>query len=283
MRNQKYKFVFLFYILSFTFSIFCYDGQNLPQRIISLGPSLTKELYLLGEDDKLLGCTIYGPPFTKNKEKVGTVIDVNLEKIINLKPDLVLGTSLTNPKQIEKLKNLGINVVIFSEPESFCDLCSQFLELANIIGKKERAEKIVQKVKKEVNLIKNKTKNLRKTKVFIEVGAKPLFTVGENSFVNDFIEFAGGKNIAKNVEIGLYSREKVLKENPDVIIIVTMGVIGEKEKKVWKRYKSLNAVKNKRIYIISSDKICSPTPVSFVDTLKEIVRILHPEIKWIKD
>jgi len=134
-------------------------------------------------------------------------------------------------------------------------------------------------VKEKVKSVKDKTKGLKKTKVFIQIGTKPLFTAGKNSFVNDFIEFAGGTNIAKDTEVGIYSREKVLEENPDVIIIVTMGIRGIKEKEIWQRYKNINAVKNKRIYIIDSYKICSPTPISFVETLKELIKILHPEIE----
>ena len=250
-----------------------------PQKIISLGPSLTKELYLLEAEDRLIGCTIYAPECAKDKEKVGTVIDINLERIIKLKPDLVLATSLLNPKQVEKLRKLKIKVVVFSQAISFQELCDQFLELAKLIRKEEKASQIIKEVKEKVKSIRNKTKALKKTRVFIQVGAKPLFTSGKNSFVNDFIEFAGGINIAKDTEIGIYSREKILEKNPDVIIIVTMGIRGIKEKEIWQRYKNINAVKNKRICIIDSYKICSPTPISFVKTLKELVKILHPEIE----
>jgi len=270
------SFILLFsYVCVFS----SYAQQNYPRRIISLGPSLTKELYLLGAGDKLIACTIYAPAYAKNKRKVGTVINVNLEKTIELNPDLVLATSLTDPKEIKRLKQLGIRVVVFPQAKNFRNLCDQFLELANLIGKGRKAAGIVEKAKKEVEQIKIKAKNFKKSRVFIQVGANPLFTVTKHSFVNDFIEFAHSINIARDAGIGLYSREKVIEKNPDVIFIVTMGVGGAREKSVWQRYKEMNAVKNKRIYIIDSYKICSPTPVSFVNTLKEIAKILHPEIR----
>ena len=270
------SFILLFsYVCVFS----SYAQQNYPRRIISLGPSLTKELYLLGAGDKLIACTIYAPAYAKNKRKVGTVINVNLEKTIELNPDLVLATSLTDPKEIKRLKQLGIRVVVFPQARNFRNLCDQFLELANLIGKGRKAAGIVEKAKKEVEQIKIKAKNFKKSRVFIQVGANPLFTVTKHSFVNDFIEFAHSINIARDAGIGLYSREKVIEKNPDVIFIVTMGVGGAREKSVWQRYKEMNAVKNKRIYIIDSYKICSPTPVSFVNTLKEIAKILHPEIR----
>jgi len=278
MKKRILFFIFIL-ILSYSSILVGYANQVYPQRIISLGPSLTEELYLLGVEDRLIGCTIYAPECAKDKEKVGTVIDINLERIIKLKPDLVLATSLTNPKQVERLRKLKIRVVVFSEARSFQELCDQFLKLAKLIGKEKKAKEIIEDVKEKVKSIREKTKDLKKTKVFIQIGAKPLFTAGKNSFVNDFIEFAGGINIAKDVEVGIYSREKVLEKNPDVIIIVTMGIRGIKEKEIWQRYKNINAVKNKRIYIIDSYKICSPTPTSFVETLKELIRILHPEAK----
>ena len=247
------------------------------QRIISLGPYITEEIYLLGAQDKLVGCTVYcqRPPEAQEKEKVGTVIQINIEKILTLKPDLVIATALTQKKDIEKLKKLGIKVIMFSSPKNFFEICSQFLELGRILGKYDLAKKIVQEVKDKVLEIKRKTKDLAKVKVFVEVGTNPLFTITKDSFVNDFIEFSGGINIAKDAKTGIYSRETVLKENPDVIIIATMGIIADKEKEIWEKYKNLEAVKNNRIYIMDAYKLCSPTPVSFLETLEELVKILH--------
>ncbi len=272
----------LFLILIFGFN-FLY-GADFPNRIISLGPTLTEQLYLLDAGDKIIGNTIYCkiPPDAKNKEKVGTIIEQDLEKILTLKPDLVIASSLTNPKTIKKLNNLGIKVVQFRYAKNFNEICQQFLELGKIVGKKKGAEKIIEEVRGKVELIKKKTitRNSVKAgqKVFVQIGAKPLFTATKDSFINDFIEFAGGINIA-NTKTGLYSREAVVSQNPDVIIITTMGIVGDNEKKIWKKYKTINAVKNNRIYIVDSYKLCSPTPISFAETLNEIVEILYPKNK----
>lgn len=133
-------------------SQFIISNVNYPQRIISLGPVLTEELYLLGVEDRLVANTIYceNPPDAKKKEKIGTVIEVDLEKIISLKPDLVLATPLSNPKQVEKIKNLGIKVVNFSAPGTFQQICNQFLELGDIVGKEEKANEIVHQGKSNV-------------------------------------------------------------------------------------------------------------------------------------
>lgn len=272
------RYLWVVIVTFFFSSAITYARDNSAQRIVSLAPSLTEELYLLGVEDKISGVTTYclRPASARKKEKVGTVTDVSIEKIVSLCPDLVLTTSLTNPKAIEKIKNLGIKVVNFPQAESFAQLCAQFLKLGKLVGKEREAEEITKKAKERADVIKEEALKLSKPKVFIQIGARPLFTATNKSFLNDFIEFAGGINIASGAKAGLYSYEKVLQSNPDIIIIAAMGIAGE-EKKVWEKYKSLNAVKNKRIYIIDSDKFCSPTPKSFIEALEEIVDILHPE------
>ncbi|MEW5767387.1 MAG: ABC transporter substrate-binding protein [bacterium] len=251
-----------------------------PQRIISLGPALTEQLYLLGVEDRLVGCTVYckKPKEAESKEKVGTIIEVNLEKVVDLKPDLVLATSLTDPKAKEKLKDLGIKVACFPQAKNFSQMCDHFLGLGRLVGKDKEAKKITNSAKDKVAAIKEKVKNLPKPEVFIQIGAKPLFAATGRSFINDFIEFAGGINMAKEAKEGIYSREEVLKKDPEVIIIVTMGIVGEKEKEIWQSYQTLKAVKKGRIYIVDSYQFCSPTPVSFVEALEEMAGLLHPEL-----
>jgi ABC-type Fe3+-hydroxamate transport system substrate-binding protein len=257
----------------------CALGGNI-KRIISLAPSITEELYLLGAEDKLVGDTTYcvTPPEARYKEKVGSLTKADLEKIVALKPDLVLATSLTNPKTIQKLRDLGIKVKIFPAPKNFAILCDQFLEVGIAVGQELRAREIVKAAEEKVADIKSRTATLVKPKVFIEIGAKPLFTANSDYIINDFVNLSGGENIAEGAKIGSYSMEEVLRRDVDVILIVTMGFAGEAEREAWRKLKTLNAVKRDRIYIISSQKICGPTPVTFVKSLEEISALLHPEL-----
>jgi len=267
--------IIFFAILLLSGSSFSKEGY--PQRIISLSPAIAEELYILGVEDKLVGCTVYcqKPPEARNKEKIGTGIEVNLEKVISLKPDLVLAISLTSPKVKEKLKNLGIKVIAFSTPKDFEGICKQFLELGKLVGKEKEAEDVVKNAEDRLVLIRKKVKGLYKPKVLIQVGARPLFVATGRYFINDYIELGGGINIAKDAKEGIYSREQALKADPDIIIIVTMGIVGEEEKEMWEKYKTLNATKNGRIFIVDSYNFCNPTPVSFMETLEEIVGIIH--------
>ena len=254
-----------------------------PERIISLGQTITERIYLLGADRNLIADTVYcvQPEDAKYKEKVGTLLQANLEKIVALKPDLVIATNMARPKQLRKLKDLGIRVVQFSYPKNFSEMCQQFLELGELLGKEEKAKKIIDNTKREVAAIRMKTGNLPKKRVFIQLGIKPLHAVTRESFLNDYIEFGGGENIALNEGHGTYSREKVLKGNPEVIIISTMGSsegeTGKREKEAWMKYGSIDAVKNKNVYIVNPDKLCSPTPITFVEALTEIAKMIHPD------
>jgi len=242
-----------------------------------LGPAITEELYILGAGARIVGNTVYckRPIDAQNKEKVGTITKINIEKIVSLKPDLVLAISLTDVKAKEKLENLGLRVVSFPYARNFLELCDEFQKLGEIVGREKEARDIIAKANDRVGAIRKKAVGLSRAKVFIQIGARPLYTVTKDSFLNDFIELAGGTNIASNAKSGLYSREMALKQNPDVIIIATMGIIGEGEKKNWERFKVLKAVENRRIYIIDSYKFCSPTPISFIEGLEEMFEILH--------
>lgn len=253
--------------------------SSVSQRIISFGPVITEELYLLGAGDKIVGNTTYciRPPEAKNIEKIGSMIKADMEKIISLKPDIVFATTMSDKKQIEKCEKTGIEVIVFSYAKSFSEICEQFLLLGKTVGKEKDAQKIINKAKTDIVTIRKNVDDLPKTKVFIQIGADPLFTVTKDSFINSYIEFAGGENIAYDAETGQYSREEVLKRNPDVIIIVTMGIAGEEEKEIWQKYETISAVKDEKIYIMDSYKVCSPTPVTFVETLREIAGILHPK------
>ncbi len=250
-----------------------------PKRVISLAPSITEAIYFLEAEDMLVGCTTYCKKPQKalgEKEIVATVVDINTEKIIGLNPSLVLVSSLADKNSLRKIEGVGIEVIVLPQPKSFNELCEQFLMLGDVLGKENMAKEIVKSARGRVSKEVKRIEGLKKPSVFIQVGARPLFTVTKNYLLNDFIKLAGGVNIAEHEITGHYSREQVVDKNPDFIIVVTMGIVGEQEKEIWEGFESLEASKNKRIFIIDSDKVCSPSPLTFVDSLREISKILHP-------
>lgn len=248
-----------------------------PLRIISLAPSFTKAIFLLGEGRRLVGVTRYcvEPPEAKKLPKVGSVVEFNLEEVIKLSPDLVLATPLTPPMLLKRLEEIGIKTMVLKTPETFQELCDQFLTLSKILGVYERGEEIVKSAKKRIEEI-TKSPKKRSPRVFIQVGINPIWTAGEKTLIGEALKLAGGENIFKG-RGGPVSEEWVLKENPEVILIMDMGLKGNEMINFWKRFKEMEAVKHNRIHILNSNLYCSPTPLSFVEGVKIMWSLLQKE------
>ncbi len=249
---------------------------QIPQRIISLAPSLTKELVLLGLEDRIIGITNYC--FIPNKENyqiVASAVDVNLEKVITLKPDLVLATSLSKPESLEILKNAGVRVEYLKLPTSFAEINSQFIDIGKMCGVEKEAQTIIEKQEEIVEQLMDQVEDDYSPRIFFEIGTNPLWCVIPHTFMNDFISMAGAQNIAHDLDNGAISRESVLIRDPEVIIVATMGNVGQEEVQLWHNYSHISAVKNNQILVVDSDLACSPTPVHFVETLRTIIHFLY--------
>ncbi|WP_352421427.1 helical backbone metal receptor [Proteiniphilum sp.] len=261
------KKIFLFLSILTVLTVFTVQGQPYT-RIVSLAPSFTQSLYYLEAQDNLVGCTSYCEAAKgDNKEIVSSAVKANVEKIISLKPDLVLASGLTNPKDTELLKKVGIKVEVIYSPKSFQEICDQFIRIGELVGKTEKANALVGESKRTIQEIVEKNKHNTNRKMFFQIGANPLFTVIPNTFMNDYMTLLGIENIAGDLTQGTVTREFVIANNPDYIFIATMGIVGEEELKTWNRYSSLKATRKKQIYIIDSDIACQPTPVTFVQTI----------------
>jgi iron complex transport system substrate-binding protein len=254
-----------------------------PQRIVSLGPINTENVFLLDAGNRLVANTNYcvRPEAAKTKEKIGSVMQLSIEKIIGLQPDLVLATGLTQMQQIKQLQSVGIKVVQFKQPASFTDICAQFLQLGRLLGLEKQGKRIIAETQTRVAALQKKIAGLPKQKVLLQVGSEPLFSSVATSFTNDFIVLAGGSNIASGQKNGITNHEKVIAANPDVIIIAMMGSqngIASREKERWMQIPVINAVQNGRVHIISPDIVCSPSPTTFADTLDIMAHLIHPEL-----
>ncbi len=268
---KKYFLLFLV-VLNSQFAAQAQEAK----RIVSLVPWVTKSLYLMGEQARLVGCTSFCPVEAKDRiPVVANAMNVNLEKILTLKPDVVVASSLNKPETIESLNKLGIRVVLQPYPKSFEEICDYFVQIGELVGQTAKANEIVGQQKARLAKLEEAVPPGKKPNIFIQIGAKPLFCAVPNTFMEDFIRFSGGKNSAEGLKMGSITREYVLKQNPDVIFIVTMGIVAEEEKQTWESYRSLSASKSKKIFILDADKTCSPTPILFVDALEEMIKLMY--------
>ena len=248
------------------------------KRIISLAPSATESLYELGIDEELIANTVYCSDGNFKKEKIGTVTEPNIEKIISLNPDLIIATKEGNYKTvIEKMIRLKLTVYVMEPYSDFEDVCNNFQTLADYLGKSDEAKKIITDVKEEILNLSNETVNKNKEKIFWEVGANPIFTVGKQSFVNEYNKYINGINVFENIDMRYpnISAESVVEKNPDIILLVNMGDVSDQEIYKWNKYKNIAAVKNNKIYLLEADDIFTPTPKKFLNGIKVLRKKLN--------
>jgi len=246
-----------------------------PIRVVSLAQSLTQNLtYLEPGNFKLVGCTSYCTPREKT-DIVASAVNVFIEKVVALKPDLVIATDISKPQTLDKLRELGLRVENFHTAKSFDDICLQFIRLGELVGQKEKASSIASASKAKVQQLESTLPSVPSPAVFLQIGANPLFTVYPGLFMNDYFRYSHSKNIAADFTSGSISREAVILRNPDIIFVVTMGMVGEEEKQTWEKMTVLNASKNKKIFLLNSDEACTPTPVTFVKTLETIINLTY--------
>lgn len=263
-----------------------------PERIISLAPSNTEILFALSLGNKVVGITDFCdyPPEAAAVEKVGG-IEPNPEKIVALKPDLILaigGSPVTasiagNVELLNKFDELKLNVLILS-PTDLESVLADIKLVGRATGTEKAAEQLVAEMQKKVDDVVAKTKNVsQRPKVFYELDAtdpaKP-FTPGPGSWHDKFITMAGGVNIAANApaQWAQLSAEEIVAQNPDIIILGDanwgMDAAAVKARPGWG---AIKAVQEGDIYPIDDNLLSRPGP-RVADGLVALAKIIHPEL-----
>jgi iron complex transport system substrate-binding protein len=256
---------------------------DVPRRIVSLGPNITEILYALNLGDRIVGVTRFSdyPSEAKQKPRVGTYVNFNIEKIVSLKPDLIIATYGGNPKTaIFRLEELG-HAVYVTKAKTVEDVLNTIESIGMITDTREMAGTILNGLKKRIKGVTDRVRHAPRPLVFLQINAKPLMTVGPGSFHSQLIEIAGGRNLAEGgtIRYPQYSIEDVLQRGPDYILISTMDRAGlfEEQKADWMRWQNIPAVRNNRVCFIDSDLIDRASP-RVVDGLEEMARLIHPEL-----
>lgn len=254
-------------------------SSGIPRRIVSLAPFVTEDLYLLGADDRLVACTTFcnRPVAAQKKPRVSTAVKPNIEKILSLEPDLVLSSELIDPRSISQLRQLGIRVKTFPVAKNFSEICRIFMDIAVLAGEESAGRSVIKNAEARVRLIQDSIGKSpgSPVRVFMQIGMKPLFTVIRDTFLHDYIQLAGGMNIAEDLSSGMISREVVLRRDPDIILIVSMGEYHDSEKTLWMSHRRMTAVKHRHVFVLDAEKVCSPTPATFCDSLEEIAGLIQ--------
>jgi iron complex transport system substrate-binding protein len=292
MKNEKIKispknlkfwflnFIFAFLISNFNFIAIAIESGT-PHRIISLAPNLTEIIFKLGLGDRIVGVTNYCdyPDEARKKQKVGGMYNPSLEKILSLKPDVVVMTTDGNIKEFEeRLRRLKIKTFVFKVKRLY-ELPQGIRDLGIALGVKEKAEalakEIEEAIKERYKKFNKVYKGNNKKKVLFIIWSEPLIVVGRETAIDDAINLLGCENVAKtHVFYPKYSIEEIIRQAPDVIFIgsgrLSMKVTSES---LLKRISDVPAVKNGEVYYIS-DSIyrLGPRIIKGIDEMAQCLR-----------
>jgi iron complex transport system substrate-binding protein len=261
--------------------------RKLPQRIVSLAPSNTELLFAIGAGDKVVGVTIYDnyPLQVQTLERVGGYVtkSISMEKIISLRPDLVLSRGEIQHGVIEALEQVGVPVVAL-EPGNFDQVYAALELLGRLTDRERQAARVVTAMQKRVARIRERVAGIPPTQrltVFYKAYDEPLITAGPSTFIGHMIDMAGGINIFadRRESYPQVSAEEVLRRDPSVILGPASRGLRLSPERIGQRpgWRHLAAVKNHRMYLLDDDLVSRPGP-RLAEALEAVAKALYPDL-----
>jgi len=256
-----------------------------PDKIISLAPGNTEILFALGLGEKVVGVDSRSnyPQEAEVIEKIGDAFDLNMEKIVELEPDLIL-TIKGNEEAVKEFENFGIAVYTL-DANNIENVLEDISEIGQLTDRVERAEELTSKMQEKIDEIKTLVADVSdedKPKVFYMVWNEPIMSAGSGTFINNLIELANGINIV--AADGLegwpeYSLEKLIEHDPDVIIAPKSLAPTPETITADERFSSIKAVLENRVVVIDDDPVSRIGP-RIVEGFKHIAQALYPDIEF---
>ncbi|MBS4195889.1 ABC transporter substrate-binding protein [Lederbergia citri] len=259
--------------------------EKKPEKIVSLIPSNTEIVYALGEGDAIVGVSELDnyPEEAATKEKVAGM-ELNVEKILSLNPDLVLAHGSVASyweAGLKQLKDSGVTVLVVNEAQSFEGVYTSTEMIGKAIGKTAEAEQLNQDLKSKLDDIQKKAASISEQKtVFVEVSPAPeIYTTGKNTFMNEMLELINAKNAVSDQEGWIpINEEAVVEINPDTII-TTVGYVENAADEIKGRaaWKDIAAVKENQVYLVNEDLVSRPGP-RIVEGVEELAKAIYPDV-----
>ena len=250
-------------------------------RFISLAPNLTEIVYAIGAGDGLVGRTSYCnyPPEAKKVEEVGDTLKPSIEKIIALRPQVVFVSTASQLEAFTSELEKHHIAVYVTDSHDLEGVFRSMERVADVLKRRPQADELLKQLRARVAAVEDKVKSRPPVKVFYQVSAEPLYTIGRNAFLTDLIRRAGGLSVTADVPGAWpkYSAESALAAKPEAIVLPSGGSMGNADSNVANALKRSPAVAGGRIYKINADHLSRPGPRS-VDALEELARALHPEV-----
>jgi ABC-type Fe3+-hydroxamate transport system substrate-binding protein len=251
------------------------------ERFISLAPNLTEIAYAIGAGDRLVGNTTYCdyPEEAKKVAKVGDTLQPNIERILALRPQLVLVSTASQLEAFTKQLDAHQIAVYVTDPRDLEGVLRSIDNLGKLLNQERQAADTVNRLRRRANEITDAVKLVRPVRVFYQLSAEPLYTAGRDSFVTDLIKRAGGLSVTSEVPEAWprYSQEAAVAARPEAIILPTDGSMGSANADVAEGLRRSPAVLSGKVYKINGDFLSRPGPRA-VDGLAALAQALHPEV-----
>ncbi len=249
-------------------------------RIVSLAPNLTEIVFAVGAGSSLVGNTTYCdyPAEAKRVEKVGDTLHPSLERIIALKPQVVL-VSTSSQLEVFTEQLTAQNIAVFvTDPHDLEGVFRSIEQVGEIAGRPDQARTVVASLRERVRKVEERVSQEKPVRVFYQLSAEPLYTAGRDAFVTDLIKRAGAISVTAHIPSAWpkYSAESALAAKPDAIILPTGGSMGQGNTQVAEALRNSPAVQQGRVYKINDDHLVRPGPRA-IDGLEEMASALHPE------
>ena len=252
-----------------------------PRRIICLTEETTETLYLLGEQDRIVGISGYTvrPPEARQKPKVSAFINAKFDKILSLEPDLVLAFSDLQADIAARLIRTGVPVFTFNQ-RSVAEILEMILTVARLVGTEDKGNALVAKLQDGLTAIKASAAQLKhRPKVFFEEWNDPL--ISGIRWVDELVEIAGGESMFPELREKALAKDRILdpmivaKKNPEIVIGSWCGVRFNpdfvRDRDSWSE---VEAVKNGNLYEVKSSYILQPGPAALTEGVRQLHFIL---------
>jgi iron complex transport system substrate-binding protein len=235
-----------------------------PQRIVSLAPHLTELLYAIGAEQRIIATVEHSnyPEAAKSLPRIGDVFQLDWERLLSMRPDLVIGWQGGTPQHVlDRVESLGLRLATVRVGK-LDSIATQLRQLGGLTGKTARAERVAENFLQELAELEKKYHGRHSVRVFYEIDHKPLYTISGQQIISDAISLCGGRNIFAELDVlaPQVSIESVLQREPEVLVYAGSAVEAEHIFTDWKRWPQLAAVRNGHLYAIEPDLINQPTP-----------------------
>jgi iron complex transport system substrate-binding protein len=245
-------------------------------RIVALMPSLAEDFFAVGAGEQVVGVSVYSDvPAAKDLPVVADFSSVDAEKIVALRPDVVVGIP-AQARLLEPLKRAGIPVVLLPD-DSYGSIFTNITVAGDISKHAPEAAQLLAKLAKETDGLRARTREFkRKPSVFVVLGTGPIWTAGSSSYIASLISMAGGRNAADDLHAayGQYSPEALLRAQPDVIVTdpaVHLDAVVQSEP-----WRSLNAVKRGHVFTVDPAGMLERPGPNYNEGLRWLVERLTP-------